>query len=181
MLILSANTFAQIETNGPKREYYQSFDGAYIIGAQVFNDNFIYNPGYSFTLSYGTFANKNLGVGLGIGYKSFETESFVPIYGEILGYKKNKSNAPFIKMQLGYSHGWHTNQSNLEGYDFKGGLFISAGMGRKIEINDKLSVMLHWSYQHQFAKMEYNIFNSTGYTETLNYDMIVISLGLLRN
>lgn len=181
LLFLSTAIFAQIETNTPKRDYYQNFDASYIIGAQVFNDNFIYNPGYAFTLSYGTFANKNVGVGLGMGYKAFETESFLPIYAEILGFKKSKSNTPLIKMQVGYSYGWSTNESNLDGYSFDGGLFIAAGVGRKIALNDNFSVMLHWSYQHQFAKMNYSIFNSKGYTETLNYDMIVISLGLIRH
>lgn len=181
LLLLTGNLVAQVDKNKKKLIDYQSIDASYIVGAQVFNDNFIYNPGYSFTGSYGVFINKNLAIGLGSGYKAFENETFLPVYGEILGYKKNKKNIPFVKMQIGYAHAWSKNQAELTGYTFKGGLFISAGMGRKIAINDKLSVMLHWSYQHQFAKMQYTIFNSTSHTEILNYDMIVISLGLIKN
>ena len=162
-----------------KHDTYQQLNGSYIIGAQIFNDNFIYNPGFSADLSSGFFINKSLGAGIGIGYKAFETESFMPIYGEIIGYK-DKENTSFINMKLGYSIGWDNPATKVDGYTFKGGVFISAGVGRKIKIGNNYSALLHWSYQHQFASMEYNIYSTQEYKEVLNYDMIVVSIGIIK-
>ncbi len=162
-------------------EHYQTLDASYIVGAQLFNDNFIYNPGYSVSTSFGVFIDDKVVVGLGTGFRSFETENFVPVYAEVIGFKKDKSSTPLIKMQLGYSIGWDDRATKIEGYNFKGGLIIGAGMGRKIKINKKVSILFQWTYQHQFAKMEFDIYNSTDYSEVLNYDMIAISLGLIRH
>lgn len=183
ILSLTGSSFAQSpegEKADKKKSYYHRIDASYIIGAQVFNDNFVYNPGASITSSFGHYINKNVGVGLGVGYKQFESETFLPIYCEISGHKTNKSNTPIINMQLGYSIGWSTRTTGTESYDFNGGIFISAGVGRKIKLKKNYSVLLHWSYQHQFASMDYAIFNTQSYREVLNYDMIVISLGFIR-
>lgn len=160
---------------------YQQLNAGYIIGAQVYNDNFIYNPGFQFKTSYGVFINKNVAIGLGTGLKLHENESFIPVFTEIIGYKKNKSNTPLIQMQLGYSIGWDNTPSNIEGYEYTGGLFIDVGMGRKIKLNNNYSLLFQWSYQHQFAKMEYDIFKTSNYSQVINYDMIVITLGVIRD
>lgn len=182
LLIAEEGVLAQQSDHKSLKElgFYQTVEASYVIGAQVFNDNFVYNPGYSFSTSYGKKLNHSVGIGLGIASRTFEDESFLPIYGEIIGYKKNKANTPFIRMQMGYALGWDNRSSQAEGYEFSGGVFLGAGMGRKIRLNDNFSIMLSWAYQHQFAKMEYEIYSTTNYSEILNYDMITISVGLIR-
>lgn len=182
LVILNYSTItAQDETEKEKvRSAYQKLDASYMFGGQVFNDNFIYNPGFQIQATYGMFVNKDVAFGVGAGYKEHEEEYFVPIFIEAIGYKKNRSNTPFVKMQFGYSLAWDESQSKTEGYDYKGGIFIDFGMGRKIKLSNKYSVLFHWSYQHQFARMEYDIFNNDSYTQLLNYDMIVLSFGFIR-
>jgi hypothetical protein len=159
---------------------YQRIDISYAIGGQIYNDNFIYNPGGSFQTTFGFHVNKDVAIGIGAGYQAFEDEKFIPIYAEVLGYKKQKNNAPFIKMQMGYSLGWSDAFPDNINYDYSGGVFIDVGMGRKINLKNNYSIMFHWSYRHQFATMEYETYGNETYTQNLNYDMIVISLGIMK-
>ena len=160
---------------------YQRLDLSYILGMQVYNDNFLYNPGLSVQITHGIKVSKDVGIGLGTGYMKLTKERFIPIYLEAFGQKKNKHNAPFVKFQAGYSIGWNSSTNSNSNYEMKGGVYFNAGIGRKIEINNNYALLFSGSYCHQFAKMEYEIFESRTYTEPLNYDMLWISVGLLLN
>jgi len=159
---------------------YLKLDASYILGSQIYNNNFIYNPGYGFQVSYGVNLNESVGIGLGTGFSAMHDEHFMPFFIEAIGSRKTKTGSPVIMMQLGYAMAWYSGNLPAEGYDFDGGMFIDAGIGRKITISKQYALYFHWSYRHQFAKMEYNVFGGQKYTEALNYDMIVISLGLIR-
>lgn len=160
---------------------YQRVDLSYVFGGQVYNNNLIYNPGFSLQTSFGRMLNESVGVGMGCGYVALQDERFLPVFAEAVGYKKNKTSTPVIKMQIGYAFGWYAGPMEAEGYKFRGGVYLDAGLGRKIQVNSRYSVFFHWSYRHQFAHMEYEVFGGRKYTEGMNYDMLVISLGLIRH
>jgi hypothetical protein len=160
---------------------YQGIDLSYVFGGQVYNNNLVYNPGFSLRTSYGLMINESVGLGFGAGYYALQHEHFLPLFFEAMGYKKNKANTPVIKMQIGYSIGWYSGAVNIEGYKFTGGVFIDAGIGRKIPLNDRLSLLFQCTYRHQFARMEYEVYATEQYIEVLNFDMLVISLGLIRD
>ena len=162
------------------RNTFQRIDASYIIGGQIYNDNFIYNPGLSLNMTYGIYLTSDVSIGFGAGYQSFENERFIPIYGEILGYKKHKNtSAPFIRMQMGYGIGWSENFPANIHYKYSGGPFIDIGMGRKFKINDRHSLIMQWSYRHQFARLEYETYGAEMYSQNLNYDMIVITIAFM--
>lgn len=158
---------------------YQSLSIGGIIGGQVYNDNFIYNPGFSVNYSLGTHIHKDVAVGLGTGYVGLSNEIFVPAYIELLANKKNKANTPFIRFQAGYAAGAST--ADNENFELNGGAYFSAGMGRKIQLNNNCALLLHWSYYHQFAELEYEVFGGNEYDEVVNYDMLQISVGIIFN
>lgn len=164
-------------TNEPS--VYQTLNASYIIGAQLYNDNFLYNPGLSLQMSFGRSVNDDIGIGLGSGYMQMKNERFIPVFLEIMGKKKQKANTPFIRFQGGYSIGWSEATTSMVNYDMKGGFYINAGVGRNIRIYDKYSILFQWSFCHQFAQMQYQIFGDRTYSETLNYDMVQVSVGLL--
>ena len=172
---------AQDSTKTKSLSTYQRIDFSYIIGAQLYNDNFLYNPGISTQVSSGIKVSKDVGLGIGIGYTSLTKERFIPLYFEAYGQKKNKKNAPFVKFQAGYSIGWNSSTNANSNYEMKGGPYFNAGLGRKIEFNDNYALMLSWSYSHQFARMEYDVFETKVYSEPVNYDMLWITIGLLLN
>ena len=161
---------------------YHKLNVSYIAGGQIYNDNFLYTPGYGLSMSNGFLIKKNLSLGLEVGGQFFEDERFLPISAELTAYqksKKSKKSKSFINTQLGYSIGWNKAFSNLENYDFKGGLFMNAGFGRRTQINKDLSVVFQLSYRHQFAEIHYNNLNVRDYSTTLNYDMLVLTVSLL--
>jgi len=183
--ILSVLPFYYINAQVPDRKdtlnSYHRFDASYIFGGQVYNNNFIYNPGFSFQTSYGIQLNESVGIGLGTGYTHLKDEHFIPFYIEAAGCRKNRASSPMVSMQLGYAHGWYTGDMPNDEYRFRGGIFIDAGLGRKIGVSSNYSLYFHWSYRHHFAKMSYEIFGGQEYTEPLNYDMVVISFGIIRH
>jgi hypothetical protein len=158
---------------------YQKIDLSYLFGVQVYNNNIIYSPGYTIHLSHGYAVNKDIRAGIGVGLIDSEDVGFIPVYAELIGNKSNKANTPFIKFQLGYSFINKSDTDLLTEYDLEGGFYFNAGIGRKIEVNDKFSMLFHWSYSHQFAEMEYNVFGDQENSEELNYDMILITIGVL--
>lgn len=160
--------------------YYQRVDLSYITGAQVYNDNFVYDPGFSFQLTQGFLLKPDVGFGIGMGYMQLQNENFIPLYIEAIGFKKKKRNTPMIKFQLGYSYGWNNQSSSYASYDFFGGPFILAGLGRKIDLNSGYSIIFNWSYSHQFGRLEYEIYGGQEYTENMNYDMINLTIALSR-
>jgi hypothetical protein len=182
-LLTLCNSYAQIADRSPDslNTTYQRFDASYVFGGQVYNNNFIYNPGFSFQSTYGIQLNESVAVGLGTGYTFLKDEHFMPFFIEASGSRKNKYGSPTVTMQFGYAHGWYTGDIPNVNYDFRGGFFIDAGLGRKIPINRGYSFYFHWSYRHQFARMSYEVFGGQEFTESLNYDMLVISLGLIRH
>lgn len=177
--LISMPLSAQQEDDSTKTPLYKSINFNYIFGAQLYNDNFLYNPGYSMDLTIGKAVDNNLGLGMGLAYTDFSDKVFIPIYFEVLGKKNNKINTPFIKFQGGYSYGLDRSTNNMVNYDFNGGFYFSAGFGRMIMVKDKYEILFHCSYSHQFAEIQYQVFGETDYSETLNYDMIKISIGIL--
>lgn len=160
---------------------YQRLDATYVFGGQVYKNNFVYKPGFSLQVSHGFVVNESVNVGAGLGYVNLKDEHFLPVFIEVLGSRKRKQTSPTIKMQIGYAPGWDTGGMKPEGYHFRGGMYISAGLGRKIPVGPNYSLYFHWSYRHQFARSDYKVFGGQKYTEDLNYDMFVISLGLIRD
>jgi hypothetical protein len=166
---------------GAKHRFSSKLSLSYIAGVQLYNDYILYNPGYSvlFTESYRLV--DNVEIGMGSGYLSLQNERFIPVYIDAVGYKKNSINTPVIRFQLGYSAAWFRMVTEFSDYKLAGGLYFSAGMGRQFRLNDRYSVLFHWSYCHQSARALYQVFGIPDYAEGVNYDMIRLSFEIIRN
>ncbi len=154
---------------------------SYQFGGQLYNDHFVYNPGFStqFTQSYKL--TKSLEAGIGTGYFHLLDESFIPFYLEVLGYKKNSRNSPLIRFQLGGTAAWYRSNNYSSDYSTSGRLFFSAGMGRRIQINERYSVLFQWSLCHISTLVEYQIFGGRDYNSLASYDMLQLSFGIMRH
>lgn len=160
---------------------YKRFTASYIFGAQVYNNTFVYDPGFSAMASLGKSINEDLKLGIGCGIINLTNEDFVPVFSELIAYKKDKKNTPFIIFQTGYSFVTNSQTDNLINYNLIGGIYINAGIGRKIAINDGSSLMLNWTFCHQFASMQYKLFENHNYKEPIHYNMLMISISYLFN
>jgi hypothetical protein len=180
LLCISAIIHAQLPFRADSVKTYHRLDASYIFGGQIYNNNFIYKPGFSFQTTYGIRVNESASIGLGLGYYTLKDEHFVPIFIEAMGCRKKRESSPVINMQIGYSPAWYTGKPEASGYKFKGGIYLEAGLGRKFTLKNNYDLYFHWSYRHQFALMEFRVFSNQRYTESLNYDMFVISVGIIR-
>ncbi len=158
---------------------YFKINSSYVFGGQIYNDDFLYNPGYTIQLSHGYNVSKGIFLGLGSGFINLKDHQFVPVFIEITGDKKKKSNTPFIKFQGGYSFAFDKSAIELKNYDLSGGIYVNMGLGHRIELNDSFSLLFECSYCHQASKMEYQLFNDNNYTQAMNYDYIMLSVGLI--
>lgn len=155
-----------------------SISGEYLFGGQIYNDAFFYNSGFGIHAQLRYSINPQLELGGGLGHLKLENERFIPVYFDMIHYKNDKKNSSCIQTQIGYSKGTHITTQQLDNYKFKGGPYISIGIGRKIFITDNLSSLIIISYKHQFAQLSYEgAFHNT-HSEILNYDIISCSLYL---
>lgn len=161
------------------RRDYSRLDISYIIGGQAYNDNFLYNPGFSLYGAYGIFISDRLSAGLGTGLQYFRDERFIPVFIDFTGHVSKKRNTRTLFLQCGYSVGWSNALRNLTNYSFRGGIYLNAGFGRKFYISEGFALILHISYRHQFAEIEYEVFDQHNYRERINYDMLVIGTSFM--
>jgi hypothetical protein len=160
-------------------KHFIRLDLAYIIGGQIYNDNFLYNPGFNVYGTYGLDIHDRMSVGLGTGLQQFRNEKFIPVFIDMTGWISKKKNTRLVSLQLGYSFGWSESLKNLTDSNLNGGVYIGAGFGRKFYLTEAFSVIASLSYRHQFAELEYEVFNLRDYRERINYDLLVIGISFL--
>lgn len=185
-IVILLLSFATASAKGDKyshqlfgKESYQSLSGSYVFGAQIYNDNFLYNPGGAIQASGGWKIHKDLFAGIGTGYTQLQKERFVPIYLEAIGFRKKKAKSTFVKFQTGYSYGWMEQETYQQDFEMKGGLYFSACIGQKIPVNDQFSLLFQLAYTHQYGLMEYEVFGSKDYQSELNFEMLWFTVGIM--
>jgi hypothetical protein len=179
ILLMSAALSQESEDPDTTLDHFIRLDLAYIIGGQLYNDNFLYNPGFNIYGTYGLDIHKRMSVGLGTGLQQFRNEKFIPVFIDITGRISKKNNTRLISLQGGYSFAWSESLKNLTDSKLNGGIYIGAGFGRKFYLNKAFSIIASISYRHQFAEIEYEVFNLKNYRERINYDLLVISISFL--
>lgn len=170
---------AQTTKKHTNKKSIQRFNISYVFGGQVYNDNLIYNPGISMEASYGLKISEDVSVGIGSGYMGLKNENFIPLFIETIGYHERKGRHRYVKFQGGYSFAWSNDDYTSENYDIKDGIFFDFGIGRKWEINENLKLTIQTSYRHQFATMSYTMFGDQEFNDVLNFDMLILSVGII--
>ena len=66
VLFMSVQLLSAADTTEVRNDKFIKFQSGYIVGGQVFNDNFLYNPGFSIQSSYLIKASKRVGYGIGV-------------------------------------------------------------------------------------------------------------------
>jgi hypothetical protein len=147
---MSAAMSQESEDPDKTLDHFIRLDLAYIIGGQIYNDNFLYNPGFNLYGTYGLDIHERMSVGLGTGLQQFRNEKFIPVFIDITGRISKKNNTRLISLQGGYSFAWSESLKNLTDSKLNGGIYISAGFGRKFYLNKAFSIIAGISYRHQF-------------------------------
>lgn len=148
-------------------------------GGQIIGETFLFESGISFELITNYRASSRIYYGLGLGYERYDSETFMPLFLSFTGMTKKKDEGPYLSFQTGYSFAWDKDFNSYENYNYRGGLLFSTGIGRMFEIKDKYKILINISLKHQFVRIDYKSFDSSDYTENINYDMISFKIGLL--
>ncbi len=188
MLLLCTQTLAQgkgplsITDNDDEKRLEHYISTGLEVGGQIDTRDFVYKSGFNVQYSVEKAISNRLSYGLGTGYTQWQEESFVPVFALFRGLLSKKTGATFISARLGYAFGWNNNIDYFLGYDYRGGLMFSPGVGKKFVIDDKYAIMFSMNYKHQFATIEYNTLDNNSYEEQLNYDLLVfkLSFGIIK-
>lgn len=183
LAFLSISELQAQEDNRQKKFIdYTTIDVSYVAGGQLFNNTLLFTPGFAGRISVGKKIHQDIDVGIGSGYLSLKKEEFFPLYVEIVSYKNKKKNTPFIKFQVGHAFaGLNEESTAYKEFDLYGGIFFSATLGRRVRLNDKYTMLFQTSYCHQTARLKYKIQDASAFTDNLNYEMFLLSLGFVFN
>lgn len=172
--MLSASAFAQDSDSTYKKPIQILVGVGYLAGGQIYNDTFLYNPGFKIDASAYYNVSNSIIVGAGTGYISLsKKERFIPVYASFKGFVKPKKSGTFFLAKAGYSVGWDSDVEAIQGYEFHGGFMVNAGLGHRF-LMKKSAVNLALVYNHQEAGAKF--MNSDGrlFKERLDFDWLAI-------
>ena len=162
-----------------KPAVHHSLEGGLAIGGQLSNEVFVYKSGISLTYAAEVAFSSRVYYGAGLGMDKFREETFFPLFASFRGMLRKKDNTPFLAAQFGYAFGTHRSYAGFEGYDFRGGVVFSPGIGYRFSAGGKFSGLLGVYYKHQFAQAEYRTYVGFRYRTPLNYDLVSFRVGIL--
>lgn len=158
---------------------YTSIHAFYVAGGQFYNNTLLFSPGFGAKASLGKKVHDDIDVGIGSGFIALNKERFFPAFAEIVSYKNNKSNVPYLKFQVGYGFAQYSDNSLYEDYRLDGGICFNATLGRRIRVSDGFLVLFDFSYGHQTATLSYTALGEKPYKDKLDYEMFMLSLGIV--
>ncbi len=158
---------------------HHSLEGGLAVGGQVSNEVFVLKSGLSLAYAAEVEFSSRVYYGAGLGMDRFREETFFPVFGSFRGMLRKKDNTPFLAAQFGYAFGTNRNYGRFEGYDFRGGVVFSPGVGYRFSVGDKFSGLMGVYYKHQFAQAEYRTFDGFRYRTPLNYNLVSFRVGIL--
>jgi hypothetical protein len=137
------------------------------------------NPGISFQYCYGIKAGTRAGIGFGAGFHFFKEESYIPIVFDLVYFIGQNKKCFFIYGDGGYSLGWSSDFKEYDHSDFKGGLTLGTGFGKKILILEQMALFINAGYQYQHAQLKYEPEPDQTKNKSLHYHMLIVSLGIM--
>ena len=158
---------------------HHSLEGGIMIGGQLSNEVFAYKSGISLVYATEVEFSSRVYYGAGLGVDKFREETFFPLFASFRGMLRKKDNTPFLAAQFGYAFGNHRSYGAFEGYDFRGGVTFSPGLGYRFSAGKKLAGLLGVYYKHQFARADYRTYDGFRFKTPLNYDLISFRVGIL--
>lgn len=135
--------------------------------------------------------NPYLQLGLGAGFDFWKHTAFIPIYLNITVNFTNTRFVPLFYTNLGYSFKWYVSsvpeKMNHVVHGTKTGPMGEAGLGMRINLNEKLSILIAACYKTQYSEIRYTILQpnepdfsaySTNTLKNVFYHFAGVRLGL---
>lgn len=175
-LILHQPVFGQEMKGSEKPKFRIAASGAYLIGGQVYDESFSYNPGFSGELALYYSVSPSVHIGAGTAFSgTMQGERFLPLFASFIGFTKPEASGTYFLVNAGHSFAWGRDFSVNAQYDLKGSWNFKAGFGKRFNLGEK-SLMLGLALQHQWARGVFNSDFGGRFEEPLNYDWLAIEL-----
>ena len=194
-MLLCATTYAQNRRPTPEKKfiYMTSVGYATGLGQIVLEQQTVQNRNFDISVNQllGYQFNPYFHLGLGAGFDFWKHTAFIPIYLNItVNFTKTKF-VPLFYTNLGYSFKWYLSsvpeKMDRVVHGTKTGPMGEAGIGMRINLNEKLSLILAACYKTQYTDIRYTILQpdepdfsaySTNNAKNIFYHFAGVRLGL---
>lgn len=200
-LLLCTTVYAQHRHSTPERKFIYMTSVGYATGLgeiHLLNDNeeelkSIQNRNFDISVNQllGYQFNPYFQLGLGAGFDFWKHTAFIPIYLNITVNFTNTKFVPLFYTNLGYSFKWYVSsvpeKMDKVVHGTKRGPMGEAGIGMKINLNEKLAIVIAACYKVQYTDIRYTILQpgendfsaySTNRTQNVLYHYAGVRLGL---
>jgi len=179
LMTICCRSEAAMPEKASPTDFHTHFDLAFLLGARMHNDNFLYDPGFALLGTYGKQLYQKAFFGLGTGVVVLQDFVFAPVFMDFTGNRGGRTASSLVNLQLGYAPGFDRIPSAFSKCCMGGGIFMGVGIGQQFRLRDELSFALILAYRHQFASIEYQVANEQTYSEKLNYDMLSLGIRII--
>ena len=194
-MVLCITMYAQHRRPTPERKfiYMTSVGYATGLGQIILEQQTVQNKNFDISVNQllGYQFNPHFQLGLGAGFDFWKHTAFIPIYLNItVNFTKTKF-VPLFYTNLGYSFKWYVSsvpeKMDRVVHGTKTGPMGEAGIGMRINLNEKLSLVLAACYKTQYTDIRYTILQpdepdfsaySTNKHENVFYHFAGVRLGL---
>ena len=194
-MLFCTSLFAQNRRTTPEKRfiYMTSVGYATGVGQIVLEQQTVQNRNFDISVNQllGYQFNPYFQLGLGAGFDFWKHTAFIPIYLNITVNFTDTKFVPLFYTNLGYSFKWYVSsmpeKMDRVVHGTKRGPMGEAGLGMKININEKLGIVLAACYKVQYTDIRYTILQpgeqdfsaySTNRTKNVLYHYAGVRLGL---
>jgi hypothetical protein len=148
-------------------------------GGQATTTKFYFKSGFGAYVSIGLKQDNSwISPIFHIGVEKIDTETLLPIGLEYNIRFKPTQNSGFMSFSGGYAFAFNPEFEDIDGYEYKGGLFFNPGWGYIWKLNNKSEFLTSVRYRHQFLSAEFYKQGIEKYTETFQYMFLQLTAGI---
>ena len=156
-----------------------SFSIGLLNGGQASTTKFYFKSGFGAYFSIGLKQDDSwISPILHIGVEKIETETLLPLGLEYNIRFKPSQNSGFMSFSGGYAFAFNPEFEDIDGYEYKGGLFFNPGWGYTWKLSNKSEFFTSVRYRHQFLSAEFYKQGVEKYTETFQYMFLQLTAGI---
>lgn len=136
-------------------------------------------PGFSIDNVTGYQFHRLIGVGVGVGYETFEMgagQTVVPVFGEVRGYLFKRVSTPMFRTHVGYGFAVKNERNNI--VETKGGLLIHPAIGYRFGAGSAANFTIDFGYKIQKASYTQPVWEGI-WTEHHTFKRYTLRLGML--
>lgn len=163
--LLCVNVYAQHRRATPERKfiYMTSLGYATGVGQIELENKTVQNKSFDVSVNQllGYQFNPYFQMGLGAGFDFWRHTAFIPIYLNLTVNFTDTKIEPLFYMNMGYSFKWYVSsipeKMDRVVHGTKSGPMGEAGIGMRINLNEKLSIVIAACYKNQYTDIRYTI------------------------